>query len=251
MGGPEGRRQSRSSSDPDRGPEEALDPKELQRQNQFLEEEAALLRRRLQDSPRQVRVLEEHLLETKGQLAQALSQNERLAATLREAREEILSLKDEVERLTSPPLDHGVLLAMDASGDWADVRVGDRRLRVGVHQQVDATSARPGAEVLLNEQMSVVDVMVMDEPGQADEGQVEERHRPSGTGPPGGASELSSVGSSGFGSFGRFLYGLRQDARPRVSPSRIRRPSPSPTSSRGGGSFSAFLYSLSGSGDAR
>jgi proteasome-associated ATPase len=65
----------------------AIEASELQRQIQFLEEETALLRRRLHDSPRQVRVLEERLLETKGQLAQALSQNERLAATLREARD--------------------------------------------------------------------------------------------------------------------------------------------------------------------
>jgi hypothetical protein len=251
MGGPEGRRGSRSRRDPDPNPEEALEPSELQRQIQFLEEETALLRRRLQDSPRQVRVLEERLLETKGQLAQALSQNERLAATLREAREQIIALKEEVQRLTSPPLEHGVLLAMDASGDWADVRVGDRQLRVAVHQSVDATSARPGADVLLSEQMSVVDVMVMDQPSPADEGQVEERHRPSGTRPPGGESELSSDSNSGFGSFGRFLYGLRQDARPGMSPSRVRRPSPSPTSSRGGGSFSVFLDSLSDLGDAR
>ena len=59
-------RQSRSRRDPDPTPEEAPEPSELQRQIQFLEEETALLRRRLQDSPRQVRVLEERLLETKG-----------------------------------------------------------------------------------------------------------------------------------------------------------------------------------------
>ena len=66
-----------------------------------------MLRRRLQDSPRQVRVLEERLLETKGQLAQALSQNERLAATLGEAREQIIALKEEVEKLTAPPSGFG------------------------------------------------------------------------------------------------------------------------------------------------
>jgi len=40
-----------------------------------------------------VRTLEERLLETKGQLAQAVSQNERLSATLREAREHIAALR--------------------------------------------------------------------------------------------------------------------------------------------------------------
>ncbi|MEC7967019.1 MAG: proteasome ATPase, partial [Actinomycetota bacterium] len=41
-----------------------------------LEDEVAALRRRLQDSPKRVRTLEERLLESKGQLAQAVSQNE-------------------------------------------------------------------------------------------------------------------------------------------------------------------------------
>ena len=48
--------------------------------------EVELLRRRLADTPRRVRQLEERLLETKGQLAQESAKNERLSSTLREAR---------------------------------------------------------------------------------------------------------------------------------------------------------------------
>ena len=66
---------------------------ELQGQVKSLEEEVLVLRRRLQDAPKRVRTLEERLLETKGQLAQALAQNERLSATLREAREHIAALR--------------------------------------------------------------------------------------------------------------------------------------------------------------
>src|SRR5260370_40731827 len=71
---------------------------ELQSQLKALEEEVVVLRRRLQDAPKRVRTLEERLLETKGQLAQAVSQNERLSATLREAREHIAALREEVEK---------------------------------------------------------------------------------------------------------------------------------------------------------
>jgi hypothetical protein len=46
-----------------------------------LEEEVLALRRRLQDAPKRVRTLEERLLETKGQLAQAVAQNEKLTYT--------------------------------------------------------------------------------------------------------------------------------------------------------------------------
>jgi proteasome-associated ATPase len=133
-----------------------LEAGELRRQIQFLEEETALLRRRLQDSPRQVRVLEERLLETKGQLAQALSQNERLAATLREAREQILALKEEVEKLTAPPSGYGVFLSVNDDGT-VNIFSGGRKLRVNVHPQIDPKSLQPGQEVMLNEALNIVE----------------------------------------------------------------------------------------------
>src|SRR5439155_26992025 len=49
---------------------------DLQEQAKALEEDIITLRRRLQDAPKRVRTLEEKLLDAKGQLAQAVSQNE-------------------------------------------------------------------------------------------------------------------------------------------------------------------------------
>jgi proteasome-associated ATPase len=158
-------RQSRSRRDPDPNPEEALEPSELQRQIQFLEEETALLRRRLQDSPRQVRVLEERLLETKGQLAQALSQNERLAATLREAREQIIALKEEVEKLTAPPSGFGVFLGVNDDGT-INISSGGRKLRVNVHPDIDPKSLQPGQELMLNEALNVVEACTYEVQGE-------------------------------------------------------------------------------------
>ncbi|HYN33904.1 MAG TPA: proteasome ATPase, partial [Ilumatobacteraceae bacterium] len=54
-----------------------------------LNDEIAHLRARLADGPKRVHSLEERLLETKGQLAAAVGQNEKLSYTLREAREHI------------------------------------------------------------------------------------------------------------------------------------------------------------------
>jgi proteasome-associated ATPase len=158
-------RQPRSRRDPDPSPEEALEPTELQRQIQFLEEEAAVLRRRLQDSPRQVRVLEERLLETKGQLAQALSQNERLAATLREAREQIIALKEEVEKLTAPPSGFGVFLGVNDDGT-INISSGGRKLRVNVHPEIDPKSLQPGQELMLNEALNVVEACAYEVQGE-------------------------------------------------------------------------------------
>ncbi len=160
-------RPPRSRRDPEQNPnaDEALEAGELQRQIQFLEEETALLRRRLQDSPRQVRVLEERLLETKGQLAQALSQNERLAATLREAREQILALKEEVEKLTAPPSGYGVFLSVNDDGT-VNISSGGRKLRVNVHPQIDPKSLQLGQEVMLNEALNIVEACSFEVQGE-------------------------------------------------------------------------------------
>ena len=83
--------------------------KGLTTQISFLEEEVAVLRRRLADSPRQVRLLEERLRETEASLT-VTGQNERLADTLREARDQIVALKEEVDRLAQPPSGFGVFL---------------------------------------------------------------------------------------------------------------------------------------------
>ena len=90
--------------------DQAAELDELREQAAALEEEVVALRRRLQDAPKRVRTLEERLLETKGQLAQAVSQNEKLTYTLREAREHIAALREEVDKLTQPPAAYGTVL---------------------------------------------------------------------------------------------------------------------------------------------
>src|SRR4026208_1001624 len=88
----------------------------LQAQVAVLEQEIDQLRRRLADAPKRQRALEERLLETKGQLAQAVSQNEKLSYTLREAREHIAALRAEVDKLTRPPSAYGTLLGRNDDG---------------------------------------------------------------------------------------------------------------------------------------
>lgn len=69
----------------------------------YLEQEIAVLRRKLADSPRHTRILEERIVEMQTNLAGVSAQNERLANTLREARDQIVALKEEVDRLAQPP----------------------------------------------------------------------------------------------------------------------------------------------------
>jgi len=120
-----------------------------------LEDEVLSLRQRLQDAPKRVRALEERLLETKGQLAQAVAQNEKLSYTLREAREHIAALREEVDKLTQPPSAYGTLLARNDDGT-VDVYSGGRKMRVAVHPALDGEELVRGGEVVLNESLNVV-----------------------------------------------------------------------------------------------
>jgi proteasome-associated ATPase len=128
---------------------------ELREQALSLEEEVSVLRRKLQDAPRRVRTLEERLLETKGQLAQAVSQNEKLSYTLREAREHIAALREEVEKLTQPPSAYGTLLGHNDDGT-VDVFSAGRKMRVALHPDLADDAISRGSEVVLNESLNVV-----------------------------------------------------------------------------------------------
>ncbi len=119
------------------------------------EEEVTVLRRRLQESPRRVQTLEEKLLETKGQLAQAVSQNEKLTFTLQTAKEHVANLRDEVEKLTQPPSAYGTFLGTNDDGS-VDVFSGGRKMRVSLHPDIETTELQRGNEVVLNESLNVI-----------------------------------------------------------------------------------------------
>src|ERR1700678_2170946 len=121
----------------------------------FLEEEVAALRGRLADSPRQARLVEERLREAEANLAMITGQNERLTGTLRDARDQIVALKEEVDRLAQPPSGFGVFLQGLEDGT-ADVFTGGRKMRVNISPNVELDELRPGQEVVLNEALNVV-----------------------------------------------------------------------------------------------
>ncbi|HBQ51854.1 MAG: proteasome ATPase [Actinobacteria bacterium] len=105
------------------------------------------------------RQLEEKLLEIKGQLAHAVAQNEKLSYTLRESREHIASLRDEVEKLTQPPSGYGVIVGKN-DDSTIDILTSGRKMRVAIHPEIDFESLERGAEVVLNESFNVVKVRI-------------------------------------------------------------------------------------------
>jgi proteasome-associated ATPase len=138
---------------------------ELQTQIRFLEDEIALLRRRLTNAPRQVKVLEERLVQTRSDLSRALAQNEKLVSTLKAEREKLEGLKEEVEKLTKPPASFGIYLATN-DDQSVDVFTAGRKMRVNVDPDIEVNKFRRGAEVILNEALNVIEVLDQDTLGE-------------------------------------------------------------------------------------
>src|SRR6202022_3863336 len=97
----------------------------------YLEQEIAVLRRRLAEAPRGSRALEERGGELQATVAGLTAQNERLVATLRDARDQIVALKEEIDRLAQPPSGFGVFLEANED-DTGDVFTGGRKMRGNV-----------------------------------------------------------------------------------------------------------------------
>ncbi|WP_018350771.1 proteasome ATPase [Longispora albida] len=138
---------------------------DLSTQVEFLQEELALLRRKLTDGPRHLRLLEERLAATQAQLQRSSEQNERLVSTLKEAREQIVTLKEEIDRLAQPPSGYGVFLGR-YEDDTVDVFTGGRKLRVVVSPSIELDQLRRGQEVLLNDALNVVSALGFERAGE-------------------------------------------------------------------------------------
>jgi proteasome-associated ATPase len=140
-------------------------PEDWQAQVSYLQDEVQELRQRLLESPGSSRLVEQRLADTQRSLAAVTAQNERLAQTLREARDQILTLKEEVDRLAQPPSGFGVFLQRNED-ESIDVFTGGRKLRVQVSPAVDLENLRKGQEVMLNEAMNVVAALKYEEVGE-------------------------------------------------------------------------------------
>ena len=130
-----------------------------------LSDELSRLRERLSSHPHDIAVLERRLADARQDARTTAANNERLASTLREARDQIVSLKSEVDRLAQPPASFGVFLA-DTGEHTADIYTSGRKMRVSVSPDVDLDTVAPGREVMINEAMNVVAALDFDEVGE-------------------------------------------------------------------------------------
>ncbi len=101
----------------------------------------------------------------RAQIASLSRRNDGLVRTLEAAREQLVTLKQQVEALATPPSTYGVLLGRHDDGT-VDVLAGGRRMRVQVSPALDEEQLRLGRDVRLNEALAVVDVAGFELTGQ-------------------------------------------------------------------------------------
>ena len=129
---------------------------DLQAYVRSLETETGRLRKKMEESPKEFMVVENKLREANRQLVQAFNQNEKLVNTLYEAREQITSLKEEVDKLCAPPSTYGVYLSANEDGTVNILSQG-RKVKVNLHPSIKPTDLKPGQELILNEGLNVVE----------------------------------------------------------------------------------------------
>ena len=114
-----------------------------------LRAEAAALRRQLLESPGRTSSLEERI--------DALtSRNSKLMDTLKDARAQLVALREEVDRLGQPPSGYGVLLSIHDDAT-VDVFTSGRRMRLNTSPSIEIETLRVGQTVRLNEALTLVE----------------------------------------------------------------------------------------------
>ena len=142
------------SERPDRSPNSPQDAAELEQ----LRREAAVLREQLQEAAAQggARGARDiHQLEAR--IDSLAARNAKLMETLKEARQQLLALREEVDRLGQPPSGYGVLLGV-ADDDTVDVFTSGRKMRLTCSPNIDTSTMKRGQTVRLNEALTVVEV---------------------------------------------------------------------------------------------
>ena len=92
------------------------------------------------------------------QVALLNSRNERLTDALREARNQLVELREHVEAVAKPPATFAIFLKLRDDGS-AEVFSAGRQMHVGVRSEANLSEAQPGQQVRLNDALMVVELL--------------------------------------------------------------------------------------------
>ncbi len=93
------------------------------------------------------------------------ARNAKLMDTLKEARQQLLALREEVDRLGQPPSGYGVLLASHQD-DTVDVFTSGRKMRLTCSPNIEVAELKQGQTVRLNEALTVVEAGAFEAVGE-------------------------------------------------------------------------------------
>ncbi|MBW3068600.1 proteasome ATPase [Actinomyces sp. 594] len=106
------------------------------------------------------------LREARAEAISLSAKNERLASALSAARERIAELGTQLDAVTRPPVTLGLLTGLPGPAE-ADVSLGGRHLRLGLHPDLEVAELEVGQRVAVNDQMLVVAALPAPDTGEA------------------------------------------------------------------------------------
>ena len=133
------------------GDSDGADSAELEQ----LRREASLLREQLQAVAGGQRGSHE-VQQLEARIDSLAARNTKLMDTLKDARQQLLALREEVDRLGQPPSGYGVLLDVQED-DTVDVFTSGRKMRLTCSPNIDTKVLKKGQTVRLNEALTVVE----------------------------------------------------------------------------------------------
>ncbi|MBV9352035.1 MAG: proteasome ATPase [Mycobacterium sp.] len=132
-----------------------------------LRREAAVLREQLENAlgPQSAIRGARDVHQLEARIDSLAARNSKLMETLKEARQQLLALREEVDRLGQPPSGYGVLLSVQ-DDDTVDVFTSGRKMRLTCSPNIDVSSLKKGQTVRLNEALTVVEAGTFESVGE-------------------------------------------------------------------------------------
>jgi proteasome-associated ATPase len=131
----------------------------------FLGPESADLVRRLERILMDYELARQRYERARQQLYDAEQQNEKLVATLQDAKQQIELLKQEVDKLCAPPNTYGLFERANKDGT-CEINVDGKMMRVNAHPNIRTEDLMEGQLVVLNEAFNIVDATDFDPRGE-------------------------------------------------------------------------------------
>jgi proteasome-associated ATPase len=128
----------------------------LQGQIKMLEEESERSLHNLEDTINQYQVLKRQYHQTCHQLENENKQKETLAAALQDAKNQIIELKEGIDKLCAAPNSYGTYRKTNDDGT-VDVSIDGHILKVNIHPKVKAKTLQEGQLLILNEAYNIID----------------------------------------------------------------------------------------------